>query len=135
MKIDEISGIIKEFENIDVELISVDKITKLMHQLAYVYLALSSLWQQAETQARMLSDSKHEMFAQLCLKNACKTNAESERITRTSSEWLKFKKGMLEAENKARQLKVRRESARVLWETARSILSTKKNEYENMNNG
>jgi hypothetical protein len=74
----------------------------------------------------VLEDAKKIYFSSLVESQSEKTTAEKERLALTSDEWMGWMKGYQQARKDALQAKMERNTAVRLWETARSLLSSKR---------
>lgn len=64
-------------------------------------------WLDAQQAADLLRETKNDVFAEIKSKQNGSSEAERDRLARTSSEWRSFRNEMIEAEAQARRLRMR----------------------------
>lgn len=74
----------------------------------------------------VLKDAKEILFEEMVVKQGAKTTAEGERKARTSPEWKGWMVGYQHARAEAAKAKCEKNVQVRLWETCRSLLSSKR---------
>lgn len=80
---------------------------------------------EADEVFNVLKDGKDTLFATIVDSMGAKTTAEGERMALVSPQWAEFMLGYQKARKNAAQAKVERNTAIRLWDTIRSIMSSK----------
>jgi len=97
-----------------------DKMTKFANESD----KLGDEWSVKQGKVNSVKDRKEDYLAKLMQKCEGTSNAEKERNARCSEEWTLFKEDLHALQEEALILKVKYETAKRNWETARSLLSS-----------
>jgi len=83
---------------------------------------------EAKETYQILKTNKDMVFASMCNKVEGRSQAERERIVYCSDGWKEWIKAYLVSENNYERAKVEADNSERLWESCRSILSSKNSE-------
>lgn len=112
----------------DIELITCGELETKLYELAHNCYAADKLYIDGDEQFQILEDNKKSYLATLVEAQEGKTTAEKERKALVSPEYGSWLEGYQAARKQSRQLRVERDNLQRLFETCRSILSSKNNE-------
>ncbi len=99
-----------------------------LYELAHKCYEADKKYIELDETYQILDDNKKSYFAVLVDNQEAKTTAEKERAALQEPAWGAHMKALQEARGLARQARVERDNLQRLWETARSILSSKNTE-------
>ena len=77
-------------------------------------------WLDAQQAADLLRETKNDVFAEIKSRQDGKSEAERDRLARTSDEWREFRNEMIEAESQARRLRMRMKYEEMLFDAWRT---------------
>lgn len=77
-------------------------------------------WLDAQEAADLLRETKNDVFAEIKSKQDGRSEAERERLARTSSEWREFRDSMIKAESHARRLRTRMKYENMMFDAWRT---------------
>ena len=77
-----------------------------------------------QAKANIIIDRKDDFLAAITQKTDGSSHAEKERNARLIPEWATYQHGLSEAKNEALKSKIKYDTAKRNWETARSLLSS-----------
>lgn len=112
----------------NIEELTIAELEQKLYELAHSCYSADKLYIDGDEQYQILEDNKKSYLASLVDSQEGKTTAEKERKALMSPEYGAWLEGYKEARKKARQLRVERDNLSRLWETCRSILSSRNNE-------
>ena len=112
----------------DIELITPAELEAKLYELAHHCYAADKLYIDGDEEFQILEDNRKPYLALLVEAQEGKTTAEKERKALISPEYGSWLEGYQAARKNSRQLRVERDNLSRLFNTCRSILSSKNNE-------
>ena len=110
---------------INLDTISIPELEEMLYKLAHKCYAIDKEFIQADEQFQILDDNRKSYLASIVDKQSGKTTAEKERAALQSAEYLGWLEGYQAARRASRQARVEKDNIIRLYETARSILSSR----------
>lgn len=110
---------------INLEIITPSELESQLYSLAHKCFESDKAYIQADEDFQILEDARKPFLAVLMEGMDVKTTAEKERLAYASMDYVQWQQGYQNARNKARQLRVERDNYIRLWETCRSLLSSR----------
>lgn len=77
-------------------------------------------WLDAQEAADLLRETKNDVFAEIKSRQDGSSEAERDRLARTSKDWTEFRNAMIEAESKARRLRMRMKYEEMMFDAWRT---------------
>lgn len=110
---------------INLDTITVEELEKMLYDLAHKAYDADKAYVKADEEFQMLDDAKKPYLAVLMDGFDVKTQAEKERLAYASLDFSQWQLGYQQARKKARQARVERDNLQRLWESCRSIMSSR----------
>lgn len=96
-----------------------------LYELAHKSYEIEKRWIAAQENYDIIEDNKKSKFASIVEVQEGKTTAEKERLALINADWNQYLSALSQSRKMARELRVERDNILRLWETCRSIMSSK----------